>query len=225
MTEKRTEETEEKSSGLAAADATGEQAATPRRKPGRKPDPAREAAILDAAEELLIQDGYERLSFEGVASMAGASRATIYRRWSSKQELVAATLSHRVAKKGAAPDTGSVRGDLMAAISAFGTDESDREADLVGGMIKAVRQDEELRRLVRENVLGGQWEHALPIVERGKQREEIPGSADPGLLAEVGSALVYQRTLVYGEPVDEPFVEHVVDEVLLPLLHTHPPGE
>jgi AcrR family transcriptional regulator len=199
-------------------DVTGEQPATSERTPGRKPDPAREAAILDAAEELLIQDGYERLSFEGVASMAGASRATIYRRWSSKQELVAATLSHRVAKKGAAPDTGSVRGDLVAAISAFASTEADREADLIGGLIKAVRQDSELRQLMRENVVSGQWEHALPIVERGKERGELPDSADHRLLAEVGSALVYQRTLVYGESVDEDFVEHAVDEVLLPLL-------
>jgi AcrR family transcriptional regulator len=173
---------------------------------------------LDAAEELLIQDGYERLSFEGVASMAGASKATIYRRWSSKQELVAATLSHRVAKKGSLPDTGSVRGDLIAAISAFASAEADREVDLIGGLIKAVRQDSELRRLMRENVVSGQFEHALPIVERGKERGEIPDSADHRRLAEVGSALVYQQTLVYGEAVDEDFVEHAVDEVLLPLL-------
>lgn len=210
--------TKKRSSGSGPEGGTDGRVATRGRTPGRRPDPAREAAILDAAEELLIEDGYERLSFEGVASRAGASRATIYRRWSSKQELVAATLSHRVAKKEAVPDTGSVRGDLIAAISAFGTTEAGREADLIGGLIKAVRTDDELRRLMRENVVGREWEYALPIVERGKQRGEIPGSADHRRLAVVGSALVYQRTLIYGEPVDEGFAQYAVDEVLLPLL-------
>lgn len=175
---------------------------------------------------MAVQDGYARLSFEDVASRARASRATIYRRWPSKQELVAATLSHRVAKKGSMPDAGSVRGDLIAAISAFGTTEADREADLVGGLSKAVREDGELRRLVRENVVGDQWEHTLPIVEWGKRRGEIPDGADHRLLAEVGSALVYQWTLVYGESVDQAFVEHAVDGVLLLLLRVpSPPGE
>jgi hypothetical protein len=85
-------------------------------------------------------------------------------------------------------------------------------------MIRAIREDSELRRLMRENVVSSQWEHALPIVERGKERGEIPDSVDHRVLAEVGSALVYQRTLVYGEAVDEDFVEYAVDEVLLPLL-------
>lgn len=99
----------------------------------------------------------------------------------------------------------------MAAISAFGTEEADREAALVGGLIRAVREDGELRRLMHENVLDDQWKQALPIVERGKRRGELPEAADPRVLMEVASALVYQRLLIHAAPVDK---------VLLPLLRS-----
>src|ERR1700734_4422967 len=80
---------------------------------GRHLDASRDAALRDAALELLAEIGYDRLSIDAVAARAKASKMTIYRRWSGKAELVVDALSC-LRKPGEVPDTGSLRGDLQA---------------------------------------------------------------------------------------------------------------
>src|SRR5579863_5183615 len=84
---------------------------------GRPRDDAREQAILDAAIDLLAEVGYEAMSIEAVAVRAKSSKATIYRRWPGKAELVADAIRRRTEPTLAdLPDTGSLRGDLLALV-------------------------------------------------------------------------------------------------------------
>src|ERR1700750_3348213 len=75
---------------------------------------AREEEILDAAVEELLEVGYHRLTMDGVAQRARASKATLYRRWSSKQSIVVdAVVRAKRVSTASSPDTGSLRGDLV----------------------------------------------------------------------------------------------------------------
>jgi AcrR family transcriptional regulator len=82
--------------------------------PQRRRGEVLEKAVLDAAWAELTQNGYDDLTFEAVATRAGTSRAVLYRRWPSKQDLVLATVAHQAATDPVvAPDTGSLRGDVI----------------------------------------------------------------------------------------------------------------
>src|SRR3954470_4023103 len=82
---------------------------------GRPRDPRRRQAILDAATHLLTEVGYDRMTVDALAARAGVSKPTIYRRWpGGKPEIVADAIRSKRAEAGELPDTGSLRGDLMA---------------------------------------------------------------------------------------------------------------
>jgi AcrR family transcriptional regulator len=82
--------------------------------PQRRRGEVLEKAVLDAAWAELTQIGYDDLTYEAVATRAGTSRAVLYRRWPSKQDLVLATVAHQAATDPVvAPDTGSLRGDVI----------------------------------------------------------------------------------------------------------------
>ena len=74
----------------------------------------RDAAICDATLALLAEVGYDRMSMDAVAARAKASKATIYRRWPGKQELVLDAVRSRAPGMAVPEDTGSLRGDLLA---------------------------------------------------------------------------------------------------------------
>jgi AcrR family transcriptional regulator len=86
--------------------------------PQRRRGQALETALLDAAWAELTERGYDELTIDAVATRAATSRAVLYRRWPSKQDLVRATLSEHVRKDSVdAPDTGSLRGDVLALLN------------------------------------------------------------------------------------------------------------
>ena len=86
--------------------------------PQRRRGEALETALLDAAWAELAERGYDELTIDAVATRAGTSRAVLYRRWPGKPELVLAALVHQVENRTVeAPDTGSLRGDVVALLS------------------------------------------------------------------------------------------------------------
>src|SRR5689334_11946810 len=101
-------------------DATSTAIRSARRARGRSRDDSRDPQILQATAQLLAEVGYDRLTMDAVAARAHAGKATLYRRWSSKGELVVDALgcaAHGETPE-AAPDTGSLRGDLEALVKA-----------------------------------------------------------------------------------------------------------
>ncbi len=193
------------------ADASPEAAGTARGQ-------ARESAICLAALELLAEVGYDRMSMDAVAARARASKATIYRRWPGKQELVAEAIRCRGPQSFEPEDTGSLRGDIIATLRTINEGIGSEDVALLAGALRAMREAPEIGTLLRKQVLADKLNVGRTIVRRAVQRGELGPAADPAVFHEVAPALMFFRVLVTGEPVDEDFFEHVADDVLVPLL-------
>jgi len=114
-------------------------------------------------------------------------------------------------------DTGSLRSDLLAALQAMRSSLSGQDA-LILGLLIAMRRDPELAAAVRDQVLDAKRQVLGAAIDRAIARGDIPADTDTALLAEISSAVLLSRLLVTGEPLDDAFVQHLVDAVLLPAL-------
>jgi AcrR family transcriptional regulator len=184
----------------------------------------REEAILLATLKLLADSGYDQLTIDAVAAQARCSKATIYRRWPGKAALVIAAVRLHAGQPGTgAPDTGSLRSDLLAALAAMRSSLSGQDAALILGLLTAMRRDPGLAAVVRDQVLDAKREVLGPPVDRAIARGDIPADADTALLAEISSAVLLSRLLLTGEPPDDTFVQRLVDTALLPALRWQSP--
>jgi AcrR family transcriptional regulator len=182
----------------------------------------RDSAICDATLALLVEVGYDRMSMDAVAARAHASKATIYRRWPGKEELVVDAVRSRGPGLVVPEDTGSLRGDLVETYRSGAHGAGAEDADLIAGVLRAMRQAPELARCVRAQVLESRCDVSRTIVGRAVARGELSPDTDPLLLHEVAGALWFHRILVVGAPVDDDFIAHVVDDVLIPVLAHSP---
>jgi AcrR family transcriptional regulator len=185
---------------------------------GRPRDESREQAIRDAAIELLAEVGYDAMSIEAVAVRAKSSKATIYRRWPGKAELVADAMRQRSEPiLEDLPDTGSLRGDLLAMVTRVFDGMEGIDGGLMCGLAVAVRGDAEFGRLMAAHLHDQKRQSVGLILSRAEARGELAPGSDPGLVLQVapGVALFHQMS---GERLDAAFAEHLVDRVLIPLL-------
>lgn len=188
------------------------------RRPSGPRAEARERAILDAALELVKEVGYDRLSMDALAERAHASKATIYRRWSGKAQVVVEAIRRRKHGQHAVADTGSLRQDLIEALGGMCLS-LDGDGDLFTGVMSAMRTDPELSGLMRAQVLDADGPVDV-VIARAVARGELPPGTTGALVNEVGPAVVMARLVFRGEPLDEAFTVHLVDEIVLPLLAT-----
>jgi AcrR family transcriptional regulator len=179
---------------------------------------ARTEAILDATLQLIADTGYDRLTMDAVAARASASKATIYRRWQGKSDLVMAALSRHTPGAAAAADTGTVRDDLIETLARMRDRLASLDGALVLGLINAMRSNDELAGIVRHHLVEAKAAVVGDVVARAIERGELPGTADHALAAEIASALVVTRLLVTGQPLEDGQIIHLVDAVLLPVL-------
>jgi AcrR family transcriptional regulator len=177
----------------------------------------RAEAILDATLRLLAEVGYDRLTMDAVASRAGASKATIYRRWRGKPELVMAALS-RHAATGTAVDTGSLRTDLVQTLAHMRDSLAQQDGGLVLGLLNAMRDNAVLAGVVRHQLLESKRSLIGEVVGHAIARGELPAGANHALAAEISSSLVFTRLLVTGQPIDDGELAQLVDTALLPVL-------
>jgi AcrR family transcriptional regulator len=183
----------------------------------------REEAILRATIDLLAESGYEQLTIDAVAARARCSKATIYRRWQGKADLVTTAVRRYAGHpETAASDAGSLRLDLLASLQAMRTSLLGQDAALILGLLVAMRRDPELASAVRDQVLAAKRGAFDTAIARAIARGDIPATTHAALLAEICSAVLLSRLLVTGEPLDDAFVEHFVDGVLLPALEQSP---
>ena len=178
----------------------------------------RDAAICGATLSLLAEVGYDRMSMDAVAARARASKATIYRHWPGKRELVLDALRSRTGACAAPVDTGSLRADLVTNMRVTARATDCDEGELMAGVLRAMRQSPELGECVRDQVFDRKREVIRTLVARAVARGELADGADADLAHEVAGALWVQRVVVVGAPVDDDFVAHVVDDVMIPLL-------
>lgn len=177
----------------------------------------REGDILDATVSVLCDVGYDRLTMDQVASLAKASKATLYRRWESKAELVIDAIVR--AKQMPSPeqaDTGSLRGDLMSATCGESGWAEQIPMSAIAGLMTAINADPELCQLWQERFLLPRLAWNRTVFERARARGEINPDADVDLLTTLLPAMCSFRVLVQGRPVDAAFVTDVIDTILIP---------
>lgn len=195
---------------------------TATRPPGRPVNAAIDEELLRATQDLLIEEGVERLTMDAVARRCGASKATIYRRWPSKTELVVAAAAALFTPP-EVPDTGDLRADLLACGRAYLHDEG-RSAHVLASVLTASRHDPALRDASRE-ALGAPYSGLFKrVIARAVDRGAVPVGVDVETLAEVFPAFAYQRVAALGLLLVEADVVRVVDGVLLPALLATRPG-
>jgi AcrR family transcriptional regulator len=175
----------------------------------------REQAILDAALEVLAEVGYDRLTMDAVAARAKASKATLYRRWSSKATLVVEALHHA---KGVeeAPDTGSLRGDLLALSCGLGGLADTATVASIASVITAIAHDTDFGAAFRAHVLEHKMAATRAVWQRARDRGELRDDVDVDLLQAALPGIVLHRVFVLGEHPDVDLVTRVVDQIVLP---------
>jgi AcrR family transcriptional regulator len=184
---------------------------------GRPRDPRRDEAIYEAVLTLVAEVGVERMSLDAVAARAGVSKPTIYRRCpDGKGQLIAAAVAYRRESKPAAPETGSLRGDLLAMVRRLSEDITEN-AQLAAGLTNQLRTDPQLAAIFREHVIDAERSRWRLVLERAAARGELRAPTTP-LFADVGPSLIHAR-LTVGETLDDAFAVELVDHVLLPILN------
>lgn len=182
---------------------------------GRPRDANVHAALLTGTQELLLEQGFDRLSVGAVAARAGVGKAAIYRRWKGKSELVVAAVAD-LAQAPSVPDTGSLREDLLACGRALIQD--DRTRAVLAGLMTAMVHQPELRAAARDAVGFPFTELFQTVISRAVLRGDVPSSVDVSTVAEVLPALAFHRATALGLAVDDAFVVRTVDRLLLPSL-------
>ncbi|MGV0037047.1 TetR/AcrR family transcriptional regulator [Mycobacterium colombiense] len=183
----------------------------------------RELELLAATLRLLQEHGYNRLSVDAVATEAKASKATVYRRWPSKDELVLAAVSEATYAAVEPPHSGSLRSDLLRVGSSLW-----QQASLQAGTLRAVMaelaRNPALSVAVREDFLRRHRSLITGILNEAADRGEIDSSVVNDELWDVLPGYLLYRSLIPGRPPTRKTVRLLVDEVLMPSLTRTRPG-
>lgn len=185
----------------------------------RRVDALRHGEILTAALAELQEVGYDRMTMDAVARRAGASKATLYRHWPSKADLVV----DAIRLMGHAPDetstdTGSLRGDLLALLVGTHGPAARESLCVIRGMVSACATDPELASAFQAQIVSHKREVALAILRRAQRRGEVSEATDIHFLVDVVPGMLVFRHLLTTDPVDEAYLTRLVDEVWIPLL-------
>jgi AcrR family transcriptional regulator len=199
-------------------------AAKARHAPTRRRGPELEAALLDAAWEELVEVGYARLTMESVAARAHTGVAVLYRRWSNKDALaIAAIERYGAAHPVASPDTGTLRGDLIATLTSFSKERAGFMAVVAVGSFSSLLADAGFTPAqVRERLLGGEERRRrdLPLYQRAAARGEIDLDRLSEDLLAMPFDLVRHDLLLNLKPLRPARIRAIVDEAFLPLVES-----
>ena len=181
---------------------------------GRPRSPAAHQAILTAARELLIEEGFAGLRLEHVAARARVGKATIYRRWASKEELAQELLGGLAEPHIAVEETGNTREDLLSLV--VNPMRAVTETDfgpVIRALLSQIALNPALGDPFRETVVRARREEVGRVVAQGIARGDIRADADAELATELLVGPVYFR-LMFGGELDLVFARRVVDSVM-----------
>jgi AcrR family transcriptional regulator len=168
--------------------------------------------VLAAAFDELADNGVANASVAGVARRSGVHETTIYRRWTTRENLFVDAMLNRSAQAIPVPDTGTTRGDLLAivrAVIAYVTSPNGHAA-----LHAALLPVDDGYTEARHAFWAGRIDTLREVVQRGIDRGELRADTDPGLLLETLVAPLHGRLLLTGEPIDGDLPERLVDLVL-----------
>lgn len=181
---------------------------------GRPRDARADRAILTAALELMAERGVHELRMDDVAARAGVGKAAIYRRYRSKDELVADAVAALVSEI-TVPDTGSTRADLLALMrEAVEVYTASVAARAMPSLVEAMSRNPGLAETVRYGFLAGRRAALREVLGRGIERGDLRRDLDIRLALDVLGGPLFYRLLITGDPIDEQLAEGVTDLIL-----------
>ena len=190
----------------------------PHRDGTRRRGAALENALLEAAWEELQATGYAKLTMESVAERAGTSRAVLYRRWRNKPELVIAALRHhRPMLSGELPDTGSLRGDVLALLSRMSERFTATGPETLYGILGDYLADAELFAQLSGDVLQIGPDIMTSILDRAAGRGEARPDV-PARVAALPTELFRNELFLRRTPPTPAVIAEIIDDVFLPLV-------
>jgi AcrR family transcriptional regulator len=184
-----------------------------------------EKAILDAAWEQLTAEGYEHFTIDTVAARAQTSKPVLYRRWKTREDLLRDTARHRgSADSPPSPDTGTLRGDLLALLTHANTDRNPLVA-LVSSMLGSYYNQTGLTPAeLREEFIGQRGSAVEKVVNRAVERGEVdPARLTPRII-DLPFALFRQEMMMTLKPVPDHVLRQIVDDIFIPLVATQRPA-
>jgi AcrR family transcriptional regulator len=181
--------------------------------------PERERELYEAVVELLREVGYEALTMDAVAARTRSSKATLYRQWKGKPELVATALRHSKPVSLADIDTGSIAGDLHELIRCHDEKDAKRDQELMRGLAHAAFRNEDLFRALRELLIEPELDSFRVLVQRAVDRGELAADNParefiPHML--FGGAMA--RPIIEGIDADPEYSHRYIDAVVVPAL-------
>ena len=190
----------------------------------RRRGEALEHALLDAAWTELQAAGYAGLTMEAVADRAGTSRAVLYRRWRNRPELVLAVIRrHRPLLSGEIPDTGSLRGDVLALLRRMSSRLAEIGPETVYGLLGDYLSDADMFARSRDQLLSISAEVMETILKRAADRGEARAGVE-NRIATLPTALFRNELFLARIPPSEGTLVEIVDDVFLPLVRPQSGG-
>jgi AcrR family transcriptional regulator len=190
---------------------------------GRPREARADRAIRTAALELIAEHGVHALRMDDVARRAGVGKATIYRRYRSKEELVTAAVGALVSEI-EVPDSGSTRDDLLALMrEAVALYSDSLAARLLPTVIDEISRNTEFAAVARERFLTGRRQALRAVFDRGVERGDLRGDLDVELALDTLGGPLFYRLLITGGPIDDRLAVNVVELILRGFAPTPPP--
>jgi AcrR family transcriptional regulator len=193
-------------------------AAIDHRKGPRRRGDALHAAIFEATLDELTAVGYAELKMEHVAHRARASKGSLYRRWTSRAELVADAVHYTIPSCAERPNTGSVREDLLGCLRGFATLLNGPSGEAIRGLMADTIRNPELMEVVRARFIDPGVGLFLDVLRQGAARGEVRTTALTPRIASLGPDLLREYFLVHRPPIPDQALVQMVDEVIIPLI-------
>lgn len=196
-------------------------APTPATKLGRPMDVSRDADILEAALDVLADEGYDGMTIDMVAARARAGKATLYRRWPSKTELVldaVACMKSSDIDLADLPDTGTLRGDLLAQIKPPSIKDGERKMRVMAGLVSLLARNPNLVEVANQAIMAPRAEVNRVLIQRAIDRGEVAADVDIELVSLITPSVISYRMMMLRKPIDREFLVALLDTVVLPAL-------
>lgn len=188
---------------------------------GRKRDPKLDDSILEAALDILAEKGFDSMTMDMVAARAKAGKATLYRRWPSKPELVRDALifmSRSSVESGSLPDTGSLKDDLLAVIKPYSSEHGQRKIRVLSRLGSFFSDHEKFADEAIRGIFAPWNAINLALMQRAKERGKISKKADTELMCEIIAAVTAFKTNFQKKSFTRACYETLLDKVLLPAM-------
>lgn len=182
-----------------------------------------EETILAAAWDELAEVGYARLSMEGVAARARTGKQVLYRRWRNRAELViAAVRQHRGSIADQVPDTGSLRGDVLAVLGQMAQRRLDIGADTIHGLLSEIPDLDPAMFTIMRDVM-------VAVLGQAADRGDLTTADLPPRVVTLPIDMLRYQLLLTRDPIEDNTLTEITDDVFLPLVHAlagpaHPPA-